>query len=291
MKVAGFTFVRNAIKFDYPVVEAITSILPLCDEFVVAVGNSEDETLALIRNINSSKIKIIQTVWDDNLRSGGAVLAVETNKAYQAISADCDWAFYIQADEVVHEKYHQSILQAMHIWKDAKEVDGLLFDYLHFYGSYDYVGESWRWYRKEIRIIRRRNDIYSYKDAQGFRKGNDEKLNVKAVDAAIYHYGWVKPPKAMQQKQKTFNKYWHDDNWVQQNIADADEFDYSTIDALRIFEGTHPQVMLQRIAEKNWQFSYDVTRNKLKFKEKVKRFLLKITGKRIGEYKNFRLLK
>jgi hypothetical protein len=44
MKVAGFTFIRNAVKNDYPVVEAITSILSICDEFVVALGNSDDGT-------------------------------------------------------------------------------------------------------------------------------------------------------------------------------------------------------------------------------------------------------
>ena len=60
MKVAGFTIIRNAIKFDYPVVEAITSILPICDEFVVAVGNSDDETLQLIKQIDSPKIKIFE---------------------------------------------------------------------------------------------------------------------------------------------------------------------------------------------------------------------------------------
>ncbi|MBM3912615.1 MAG: glycosyltransferase family 2 protein, partial [Sphingomonadales bacterium] len=45
MKVSGFTFIRNAVLLDYPILEAIRSILPLCDEIVVAVGKSEDETL------------------------------------------------------------------------------------------------------------------------------------------------------------------------------------------------------------------------------------------------------
>ena len=103
MKVSGFTFIRNAIKYDYPVVEAIRSILPLCDECVVAVGQSEDGTRALIESIDPDKIRIIDTVWDDSLREGGAVLAQETDKAFRAISQDADWAFYIQGDEVVHE--------------------------------------------------------------------------------------------------------------------------------------------------------------------------------------------
>src|SRR6478672_5293005 len=106
MKVSGFTFIRNAVINDYPIVEAITSILPLCDEFIVAHGNSSDNTLELLQNINSSKIKIIDTVWDDSLREGGRTFALETDKAFEAISKDTDWAFYIQGDEVIHEKYH-----------------------------------------------------------------------------------------------------------------------------------------------------------------------------------------
>jgi hypothetical protein len=106
MKIAGFSFIRNAVKYDYPIVEAILSILPLCDEFVIAVSKSEDNTLKLIRSIGSPKIRIIETVWDDSLRKGGAVLAQETDKALQAVSDDVDWAFYIQRDECLHEQYH-----------------------------------------------------------------------------------------------------------------------------------------------------------------------------------------
>ena len=132
MHVTGFTFIRNAVRFDYPIVEAITSILPLCDDFVVAVGNSEDDTLGLIKAIDSPKIRIIETVWDESLREGGRVLAVETDKAFQAISDQSDWCFYIQGDEVVHEKYHEIIYAEMKKWKDTPEVDGLLFNYRHF---------------------------------------------------------------------------------------------------------------------------------------------------------------
>ncbi|MEJ0101767.1 MAG: hypothetical protein WDO19_04020 [Bacteroidota bacterium] len=168
MKVSGFTFIKNAISFDYPVVESIRSILPLCDEFIVAVGDSNDGTRQLIENIDDSRIKIIDTVWDENLRTGGKVLASETNKAFEAIAGDSDWAFYIQGDEVMHEKYVDIVKAAMQKYKDDKRVDGLLFKYLHFWGSFDYIGVSSRWYRNEIRIIRNDRNIYSYMDAQGF---------------------------------------------------------------------------------------------------------------------------
>ena len=142
MKVTGFTFIRNAVKYDYPVVEAIKSILPVCNDFVVAVGKSDDNTIDLIQNIDKQKISIIETVWDDSpeMKKGGRVFALETDKAFQAIPADSDWAFYIQGDEVIHEKYLDNIYLSMERFKDDIQVDGLLFNYLHFYGSYDYVG-------------------------------------------------------------------------------------------------------------------------------------------------------
>ena len=289
MKVSGFTIVRNAIKYDYPIVEAIGSILPLCDEVVVAVGKSEDETLQLIRSIGSSKIKIIETVWDDSLREGGKVLADETNKAFAATAADSDWCFYIQGDEVIHEKYLPAIQAAMLQYKDDRRVEGLLFDYTHFYGSYDFIGDSRQWYRKEIRIVRNDKAISSYRDAQGFRR-NNEKLKVKPIAASVYHYGWVKPPAAQQAKQQSFNKLWHDDNWMKKNIPDVNEFDYSQIDSVAKFTGTHPQIMQERIDKMNWKFSFDPTKKKLSFKLKVLLFIQHTFGWKIGEYKNYKVI-
>ena len=280
---------RNAVKFDYPVVEAITSILPLCDEFVVALGNSEDATQELIQAINSPKIKIVHTVWDDSLREGGRTFALETDKAFKEISKDSDWAFYIQADEVVHEKYHASVKEAMLRYKDDLKVEGLLFSYSHFYGSYDYIGEAYRWYRREVRIIRNDPTIQSYKDAQGFRKQN-RKINAKLIDAYIYHYGWVREPKAMQGKQRSFNHFYFDDQWIENNISKADQFDYTGIDALKLFEGTHPAVMKRRIESMNWKFDHDISRNNFKSKDKIKRFIENLTGWRIGEFRNYKII-
>jgi hypothetical protein len=290
MFISGFSIVRNAIKYDYPVVEAIRSILPICDEFVIAVGKSDDETLHLIQSINDPKIRIIETVWDDSLREGGKVLADETNKAYDAISPNTDWCFYIQGDEVIHEQFHASIKAGMLRWKDEKNIDGLLFNYTHFYGSYDYVGDSRKWYRKEIRIVRKNKTIRSYKDAQGFRHTDNTKLKVKPIDASVYHYGWVKPPEAQQAKQKSFHKMWHDDNWMKENIPAVNEFDYSQIDSLAKFEGTHPQVMMERIQKMNWRFSFDPTTKKWGIKMRLLMWWERSTGIRIGEYKNYTLL-
>lgn len=289
MKVSGFTIVRNAVKFDYPIIEAISSILPICDEFIVAIGKSDDNTLELIKSIPSDKIKIIETIWDDSLREGGKVLADETNKALAGCSAESDWCFYIQGDEVIHEKYLPIIKKAMQKHVNNKNVEGLLFHYKHFYGSYDYIADSRKWYRKEIRVVRNNINVSSYRDAQGFRI-NNRKLNVKPIDAFVYHYGWVKPPQAQQAKQQSFHKMWHDDNWMKENIPTVDEFDYSQIDSLQHFHETHPKVMQERINKMNWKFSFDPTQKKLKLKDRFIYSIEKSLNWRIGEYKNYKII-
>jgi glycosyltransferase involved in cell wall biosynthesis len=289
LKVSGFTFIRNAVLLDYPIVAAIQSILPLCDEIVVAVGNSTDNTLGLIQNIDP-KVRIIQTTWDDTLRENGRVLAVETDKALAAINPEADWAIYIQGDEVMHEADHPEILKAMTRFQHDQDVDGLLFDYLHFYGSYDYIGVSNNWYKKEIRIIKPSRGIFSFRDAQGFRKAPDQKLKVAPANARVFHYGWVKDPQAMQRKQESFHKLWHDDAWLEKNIKVATAFDYEDhIHELARFEGTHPQWIAERIVERNWTFQTDISRNKKSLKNKIKDLL-----KAIGidtHYANYTLIR
>src|SRR6201996_209257 len=255
MKVSGFTFIRNAVNNDYQIVEAITSILPICDEFVVAVGRSEDGTRKLVEDIGSPKIKIIDTVWDDNLREGGKVFARETDKALAAISPDTDWAFYIQGDEVVHEKYLPVIKKEMEDNLHDPKIEGLLFKYVHFYGSYDFYGDTRRWYRREIRVIRNMKGMSSYRDAQGFRI-DGRKIQVKLIDAYIYHYGWAKPPKALTNKTRNFNKFYHDEDWMKIHVPETYEFDYGNADRIKPFKGTHPQVMQKRIETTNWNIDF-----------------------------------
>jgi len=291
MKVSGFAIARNVVKADYPIGEALKSIAPLCDEIVVAVGNSDDNTRDYILGLGLKQLKIIDTVWDDELRVGGRVLADETNKALAATNPQSDWCFYIQADECIHENDVEGIRTTMKKYVNNASVDALLFDYRHFYGSYDYIGDSRKWYRKEIRIIRQGRGIKSWKDAQGFRSKNNEKLRVVSTGARIFHYGWVKHPKHQQIKQKQFHRLWHDDSKLEKMVTNKEEFDYSTIDSLEKFQETHPQLMKERIKAQNWKFDVDPSRKNFTLKTWFLYYFEKITGIRIGEYKNYKLIK
>ena len=289
MKVTGFSFIRNAVKYNYPIEEALRSILPLCDQVVVAVGDSSDGTRELVAGIDP-KIRIIDTVWDETIREGGRVLAVETDKAFQAIGNEADWCIYIQGDEVLHEDGYPAVREAMEKWKDHPEVDGLLFNYRHFFGSYDYVGSESRWYRHEIRVIRNNKGIYAYRDAQGFRKGDNEKLRVKPVDAWIHHYGWVQEPKVIKAKCIAKDKIMYNMEGDEENIVVAEDYPFTLVNALQKFKGTHPAVMKNRVENMYWKFRYDESKNKLRLKDHIKNLVEKITGKRPFDYQNYKVI-
>jgi hypothetical protein len=290
MNVNGFSFIKNAIKYDFPVVESIKSALPLCDKFYVAVGKSEDDTLNLIRSIDKNKIVIIETEWEEHVSEGGSVLALETDKAFRALPVETDWAIYIQGDELFHEQDYETIRNAMKLYHNNNKVEGLLLNYLHFYGSYSYVAESYVWYPKEIRVLRYNPAICSYKDAQGFRKGDNQKLKVKQIEATIYHYGHVRPPKVMQAKFQNSSRFYHDEEWIKKTFP-KDSFDYlEHVGELKRFQSEHPKLVQPRIDRLNWEFDYDPSMNNPSFKKRLKHFLRRYLGIDLG-YKNYILLR
>jgi len=177
----------------------------------------------------------------------------------------------------------------MERWAGDSSVEGLLLNYLHFYGSYDYIADSRSWYRREVRIIRNDKRIRSYRDAQGFRR-EGEKLRVALVPAWVYHYGWVKPPERQQEKHRSFHRYWHNDEWIEKKVPSTEKFDYSGIDSLDRFEKTHPAAMQERIRKKNWQFEFDPSRKQWSLPSRILHTIERKTGWRIGEYRNYKIV-
>lgn len=287
MTVCGFSFIRNGIRFDYPFLESITSLLPLVDRFVIAVGDSDDGTRDRIAALHSPKITIIDTRWDTSLRSGGRILAEQTDIALDYATGD--WGFYLQGDEVLHEDEVPAIREALQRHRDDETIEGLLFRYRHFYGTYDWVGDSRQWYRHEVRAVRLGIGIRSWGDAQGFRR-NRKKLHVKKVDATINHYGWVKPPAVQQEKLRSFHKLWHPDQWVSDHVGGSPEYSYKDGGRLKRFDGAHPAVMHQRIAAATWPFHYDAASLHIPLKDRLLDAIEDRTGYRVGEYRNYILL-
>ena len=276
MTISGFTMVRNADNYYFPIEESIRSILPIVDEFIVALGDNaeDDRTREKIESIGSDKIKIYDRVWSEQEFVDGKIFANETTFALDQCSGD--WCFYLQADEVVNEKDLDAIVATCEKYQNDSNVHGLLFDYYHFFGDYNHYLPFHGWYKNEIRIVKNKSSIYSYKDAQSFRRNDNEKLNVARVDAHIYHYGWVRPPELMQSKKKEQDSMHHG-----KAVIDSEyklkpyEFDYGPLGKVPKFVGTHPKAMAPFIAKMNWEGKLNstkkgvITRDKMKH-EKVK---------------------
>ncbi len=247
MFVSGFTIARNAIRYDYPIVESIRSILPLVDEMVVAVGDSCDNTRELIVSMGSPKIRIIDTVWDESLRQGGTVLAQQTNLALDACAGK--WCFYLQADEVIHERDLPRIANALKRYEHQPEVEGLSFRFHHFRA--DYSIRDPLPYRRQIRIVRRGCGVRSVGDACGFSIG-ERKLNAVRTGGWVYHYGYVKPPKNMAAKMDYFCSLYDGRRVTPGTELEAERYDWD-LSTCEPFTGSHPAVMSARIASKDWE--------------------------------------
>lgn len=314
MKISGFTFGRNAQKLYYPLKQAVQSILPIVDEFVVVLGDSDadDRSREDVLSLNSPKIKIIDTVWDLEKYPRGMEHAHQTDIAMEACSGD--WLFYLQSDEVIHENDLPVIQKRCEELLPNKNVEGLLFNYHHFWGDYSHHHKSHGWYQHEIRMVRNDPEIHSFESAQSFRRipnfdgiryrdhENTHKLHVAKVDAHIYHYGWVRPPELMKRKIKYFNV-----NHRGKEKAEAldqkipEFFDYGPLNRIAEFKETHPKVMQPVIDAFNWkdklQYSGkpDPARQKHKHERFKYRFLTLIEklfcgGREIGGFKNYKSL-
>jgi hypothetical protein len=292
---SGFTVIRNARLMGYPILESLRSLLPIVDELVVGLGQSDDDTRLMLESLESPKIKIFDSFWDTGKTKGGLILSEKTNEAL----AKCanDWCFYLQADEVLHESDLSAIRAALAQANTRPEIEGLLFDYIHFYGSYSTIATSRRWYRKEVRIVRKSSGIQSHNDAQGFRVRQAAadtacllKPRVIPADARIFHYGWVKPPKMMGQKSKLLNRWWHGNK----RDHEFENFEYARQYGLRPFTDTHPAIMADLVGSQDWKFDPTLNLSEWSLKDLnlfASDVLERLTGHRIGEYKPYRLEK
>jgi hypothetical protein len=310
MKISGFTFLRNAHKLYYPIKESILSILDIVDEFVIALGegDEDDTSMQVILEINSPKIKIVPTKWNLEKYKGGTEYAHQTDIAKENCTGD--WLLYLQGDEVIHESDKIEIVNACNKYVDNPKVEGFVFNYLHFFGDYDHYFSDHCWYKNEIRIIRNSPDIHSWRDAQSFRiipnfdkvdyliKAGTRKLNCMPLKARIFHYGWVRPPELMKKKNDNVMANYDNTFWKDYN----DKFDYGRLDYCKVFTSSHPKVMENTIKELHWKSSLRfngptaINRDKMKHERLKYRMLSWIEenllgGYVIGGFKNYTLLK
>jgi hypothetical protein len=286
VKISGFTIVRNAIRLDFPVEASIRSILPICDEVVVNVGRSEDETLELVRSISDPKLRIMETEWDMSRRN--SVLGLETQRAMQACRNP--WGVYIQADEVLHERGSQELASCIQRYDSDPQVEGLLVRYIHFYGGFETVATHRRWYRREVRALRLAPelDIRPYQGAQGFRVGPaNRKIRARLTEAEMFHYGWARPSRALKEKRELGRTLypWRDASESRPLLA--------WIPGIRRFTGTHPAVAHDWIEARRHDPERVIAPRQ--FRWRFLRYYIsgaieRVTGVRVFEFRNYTIV-
>lgn len=303
MKVSGFTLVRNGTRFDYPYLESLRSLLPLVDELVVNVGTGEDDTLERVRRFaeaeGSGRVVVFESRWpmdDPEKKRSGIILSEQTNLALDRCTGD--WCLYLQADEVLHEAEVPALRSALARHHGNPGIEGLLFDYVHFYGSYDVLQRSRSAYRREVRAIRRSSGARSVGDAQSFRKPDGSKLRVAMADARVFHYGWVRHPDAMKEKTFFMDTLYHGDPTGaaahEGRPHTGDNYRYKRIWGLMRFRGTHPQVMSERVRLRGWNWNLEGTPLEWSWSDGAKVALdlfERATGRRLFEYRSYRLVR
>lgn len=253
--ISGFTIARQAIAFGYPLQESLRSLLPLVDELIVNVGDADDGTWEAVQALGDTKIVAFRSEWDMSLRDG-RTLSAETNKALARCRGE--WAVYLQADEVLHEAELPALRHALDRYRDTR-VEALSLLYYHFYGSYGtYKDDPRHWYRRATRIVRTGIGMESVGDAAAFmvRDGMAwRRPRRRDLGSHVYHYGRVRPPEQMLRKQRSFERLYYDEAWIARHGLSAD-VDPSEVYAdgrdLRVFTGTHPEVMHGRVEAQSW---------------------------------------
>ena len=291
MKVSGFTFIRNAQMLGYPFVQSIKSVLPIVDEFIISLGPCEDETEKMIRDIGSAKIKIIHTQWNENMRTDVKLkgFVYGQQKSIALFNCTGDWAFYLEADEVIHEDDLPVIRASMEKYLHDDRVEALVFDYIHFYGNRNTFAWSPGWYRKAPRILR--NNIPSWAPKglffivmENHKTGRYPRAAM--TGAKIYHYGWVRSEEQMKLKTQKVGKYWSDKGSLDVKYSDID----SAI--LREFKDVHPTIMQEWLpkAEGLYEANSSHKLSRREIKHRVALWVERVLGVELSK-KHFRLVK
>jgi hypothetical protein len=285
---SGFTLVRNARILDFPIVPAIRSVLAVCDEVVVNVGKSDDDTRDLVASVGDPRVRILDSVWDFSKKN--EMLGTETLKAMAACRGS--WGIYIQADEVLHEDGARVLQEKTAEWDGDPRVEGLLVRYLHFYGGFDTIATNRRWYRREVRCIRLGKDIRPYQGAQGFRVGPAyRKIRARPTEAVMFHYGWARPARAIKEKLEISKTIYP---WSRERSAREQARGYlEWVPLLKPFTGTHPAAARAWIAPR--RVDPDRKIGPRHFRLEHLRFyasdwIERLTGERIFEFRNYQIV-
>ncbi len=276
MRISAFTFLRNGVQLAYPFVESIRSALPLVDEYVVALGQSDDGSREAIEAIDDERIRIIDTQWNGKTGRG---FVYGQQKMIGMFNTTGDWSLYLEGDEVLHEQDIEGIRELVEQADRNARVEAIAFKYHHYYGTPNLLATGPAWYRVEPRMIRNHDIRVIAPGGLYFlvldRNKRGRYPRAVETNATIHHYGWVRPIDSHHRKARQVSSYWG----APRDMANP----YEDVDAsiLKPFTGEHPAVMKDWLAERaNHEFSPnpDYVLSRRDRRQRIKRMIESVTG-------------
>ena len=276
MKISAFTFLRNRIQLGYPFLESIRSALPLVDEYIIALGECNDESREAIEAIGDERIKIIDTQWNGTTGRG---FVYGQQKMIGLFNTTGAWSLYLEGDEVLHERDIKGIRELAEQADEDPRIEAIAFKYHHFYGTPDQVATGPAWYRVEPRMIRNHDIRVIAPDGLFFvvmdknRRGRYPKA--LESDATIHHYGWVRSVESHDEKSRQVSSFWGEHRTKGSPYEDVDPTN------LKPFAGAHPEVMrdwLENKANREFNVNPDYRLTTRDRRQRVKRVIERFTG-------------
>lgn len=259
MNISAFTLIKNAEKFQFPVIESINSLLPAVDHYLVNVGDSETHDLLFREFRNEPKVRLITFDWGGK-EKGTSFISEQTNLIMNAIGTD--YAFYLQADEVIHER---DLYRIPSFIKECEKEDrlGITLKYLHFAGDPNHVFKTYEdggdFYDRELRIFRNTGELVSFGDGQSFSsltngyfdpRGPQPVLHQKErfldSDIEVFHYSYLRDRKKLLEKKKYLEEFYKiSEPDRKENIPEDENGYFIDPEKTKEFKGSHPNVMLK----------------------------------------------
>lgn len=251
---SGFVCVRNAVKFDYCVEEAVKSLIPVCDEVVISYGGvygeEDDGTLEIVKGLVKMDSRV-RAVWYDwpNPERNIHWWTTWLNHARERLLYDT--MLGLDSDEVLDPAGYNQIRAMTSTGCSA------LFHRLNFWKDPQHLAPENRVCGTQVARL---GPTSAWMCSDEPFPAVNPNIRTKAEpfpSLRIFHYGFLRKPDAFVKKADAIQNmfFGSTDARLAEQVAKGqrwDERDYFDGESLRKFDGQHPEVARAWLTERGY---------------------------------------